>query len=363
MEDKLRLPKNIKQVGERDDLYRIYLEDYVYTFIKKMNNRMVDRPKVGILIGKSAVIDGVKCRFINGALIVDELWSDKGEIQFTAAAWKAVEEDIQKFFPNSSICGWFVKGDDEYKLDFIVLKQIHRAAFPNDESLLYLCRGDDFSFWIGAGDNVSSIQGYYIYYERNEEMQNYMVETGGTSPVEVVVQDAAIQNFRSIMQEKKDEAGQRENKKMYRLCVGLAIVVLALGLNTWLDKQNTPNTNTPVAATPSPSAETTTDIYIDRIPGNVETQGETYSEFASETDASIPSTDGESIAQSAADTNGKEDATDVSTSKTYIIKPGDTLIYISIDYYGTTGMVQAICELNEIENPNAIFVGQKIKLP
>ena len=47
----------------------------------------------------------------------------------------------------------------------------------------------------------------------------------------------------------------------------------------------------------------------------------------------------------------------------YEVKPGDTLIYISVSVYGTTDMVSKIFELNEIDDPNAIAIGQKIQLP
>ena len=32
MEENRKLPRNIRQIGERDSLYRIYIEDYVDTF-------------------------------------------------------------------------------------------------------------------------------------------------------------------------------------------------------------------------------------------------------------------------------------------------------------------------------------------
>ena len=48
---------------------------------------------------------------------------------------------------------------------------------------------------------------------------------------------------------------------------------------------------------------------------------------------------------------------------TYTIKKGDTLTAISIAQYGTDEMVQAICDLNQIKDPDDIRFGQKILLP
>ena len=52
-----------------------------------------------------------------------------------------------------------------------------------------------------------------------------------------------------------------------------------------------------------------------------------------------------------------------STPVTYTIKKGDTLTAISIAQYGTDEMVQAICDLNQIKDPDDIRFGQKILLP
>lgn len=47
----------------------------------------------------------------------------------------------------------------------------------------------------------------------------------------------------------------------------------------------------------------------------------------------------------------------------YVIQKGDTLIGISFRQYGTDTRVQEICDLNKIENPDNIRIGQKILLP
>lgn len=47
----------------------------------------------------------------------------------------------------------------------------------------------------------------------------------------------------------------------------------------------------------------------------------------------------------------------------YVIQKGDTLIGISFRQYGTDARVQEICDLNKIENPDNIRIGQKILLP
>ena len=47
----------------------------------------------------------------------------------------------------------------------------------------------------------------------------------------------------------------------------------------------------------------------------------------------------------------------------HVVEEGDTLMQISIDAYGTIRMVEEICELNGITDPDKIVAGQKLKMP
>ena len=57
---------------------------------------------------------------------------------------------------------------------------------------------------------------------------------------------------------------------------------------------------------------------------------------------------------------GSGSGSDPDTSKTYIVVSGDTLSAIA-RRFGTT--VDAICKLNNISNPNVIYVGQVLNIP
>jgi LysM repeat protein len=47
----------------------------------------------------------------------------------------------------------------------------------------------------------------------------------------------------------------------------------------------------------------------------------------------------------------------------YTVQSGDTLISISLKFYGTSGMVERIMEFNNITDPNLIVSGKSIQLP
>ena len=68
------VPKNIRQIGQAGENYRIYMEDYAYTFLKKKAgavNEGQDGGCLAVLTGESKWIGGVTYIFIRGALAVE----------------------------------------------------------------------------------------------------------------------------------------------------------------------------------------------------------------------------------------------------------------------------------------------------
>ena len=48
-----RLPKNIRQIGERDDIVRVYVEDYVNTYLKRLFPVGGQDLRAGLLLGNT----------------------------------------------------------------------------------------------------------------------------------------------------------------------------------------------------------------------------------------------------------------------------------------------------------------------
>ena len=62
-----RLPKNIRQIGDCKGKQKIYLEDYVYTYLKKLSADSASG-KAAILLGQYNWADGIAYFFLRGAL-------------------------------------------------------------------------------------------------------------------------------------------------------------------------------------------------------------------------------------------------------------------------------------------------------
>ena len=63
-----KLPKNIRQIGERDQVLKLYVEDYVNTYLKQLRPPKGSDLRVGLLLGSREIHEDVPYVFVDGAL-------------------------------------------------------------------------------------------------------------------------------------------------------------------------------------------------------------------------------------------------------------------------------------------------------
>ena len=68
-----KLPKNIRQIGERDQIVKLYVEDYVNTYLKRLYPAGGQELRVGLLLGGMEFNDGTPYIFIDGALEMEDV--------------------------------------------------------------------------------------------------------------------------------------------------------------------------------------------------------------------------------------------------------------------------------------------------
>ena len=72
----MEAPRNIRQIGDIEDSLRLYIEDYVMTFMGKQKRR--GAAALGALLGIQGETDGVPCVFIRGAVLAEEIAARTG---------------------------------------------------------------------------------------------------------------------------------------------------------------------------------------------------------------------------------------------------------------------------------------------
>lgn len=416
-----QLPRNVRQIGMTDQNYRIYIEDYVYTFLGRVaaagENKEEKERCLAVFVGETKWNAGTGYLFIRGAVLVSGEEISQEHVEFTDAMWQQIHEDAEKYFEGEEIVGWFLGGRMQPMEVTEMLLRIHLKHFGGEKVLMLMDPAEkEEAFFRYENSFMVKQSGFYIYYEKNPQMQNYMIEKSPelSVPQEEEVHDDAVRAFRQIIQKKHSdhskEDGGRTSVFSYAATACLALAVLTVGVQFYQNYSNsnktpqevtetastvikeektdmkptvtqmtkiteTPKVTTEPKASATPRAEETvkptpTSAMAQKIsptPGN-RTESEIYreesddrkaeqrvrQELASETEVASESS-GTAGAGAAETTSG--------TGNSYVIKPGDTLYQISITKYGTMEKVAEICQANGLTEDEIIYPGQIIVLP
>ena len=346
------LPKNIRQVGDTNGRERIYLEDYVGTFLKKYFSAPEGR--AAMLFGEFKWADGISYFFIRSAAAIHTMEPAPDHLVFDDAVWTEVHDVMEKYFKNQQILGWALSlpGYGEDLNEQII--RAHLNHFGGNDKTLFRVNGQEKeeTFSTYEGGTLRSMGGFYIYYEKNPEMQNYMINTrkeNGVTPSEVV-EDRAAKNFRSAVREKIEYKEQHQSSAFaYITSAVLVLIVLVIGITTVnnFDKmkavQNSLETLSETVGVGQADAKTRTET------------AETAKNNAKEASGTVKKAEGTTTSETS---DGQ-----LSDQDYYVVQKGETLAGISQKLYGDTSHVKAICKMNGLSDGNLIYIGQKLLLP
>ncbi len=351
------LPKNIRQIGMPMGNRRIYIEDYVMTYLTGLANPGSTFARGAILIGECVKGTQGEAIFVSGALPAQNLELDLEESSFDGETWSCIYQEVKTYFPDLEVVGWFLSrmGFSTAVNDMIV--QLHMDNFAGADKILYIMDAleHEDAFYMTEGEGLRRQSGYYIYYARNEAMQNYMIETKSYDEPQELSEverkdEAVIRNYRKIMDERVRTARvERLNRKLYGLCAALTIAILALGVAVFsnyrmLEKMEVVLAENGVLLTDHSAALAENENgYLEdettkRENHETPTQRDTVSKQNSRTAmANIP--------------------------QYYTVQTGDTLSSISFKMYNSVGYVAELMEANGLGETDAIHEGDRILIP
>ena len=258
-----RIPRNIRQIGLADENYRIYLEDYVYTFLNKQAEKSQEKAgHVAVLMGETKWSKGVSYLFVYGALTVEDMEASAEHIDFTEEIWERIYEEKTKYFPDDEIVGWFFAGSQASGELPDVFTRAHLKHFGGEKVLMLMDVSErEEAFFRYENDHMIKQRGYYIFYEKNLQMQTYMIEKNQGVQVDVPDEaaDKAVRTFRKIIQEKKEEKSQEAEGKTsvfsYAATACLALAVLTVGVSFYRGYNGIPQSETGVQQSQETSAK------------------------------------------------------------------------------------------------------------
>ena len=413
-----KLPKNIRQIGERDQVVKLYIEDYVNTYLKRLYPAGGQDLRVGLLLGEIRTEDGVPFLFIDGAMEMEQVTRDGEKVEFTEEAWKKAYQVMEQMFPHRSVQGWFLCGAPGCALSPLDYWKQHGQYFSGKNQLMYLNSGleGEEAIYTASEDGFYKLRGYSIYYERNQMMQDYMVSRKDARRVESGTRDMVIQDFRDRMEERRQSVGHARSTigLLGGTCSVLAVLVLAGGLVMFGNYRKMKDMESVIASVmpysyagqgsdgelevesvPGEVYPTLADIVIDPAVGNDEG---TAADSSAEGNGAQEGADGSSAVGNAAAANagGAVAGSEASGSPNegnstlhggnagasadagtpaaapvqipadavkHVVQEGETLYGICMEQYHSMAQIPQICAWNQLADENHISVGQELYLP
>lgn len=388
----IRRPKNIKQIGDVSSDKKIYIEDYAFTYINSIAYNSPQEEQAGVLLGELAKEGNERCVFVKGvikAALGDT--SDTG-IYFNENIWNKIYSDTEKYFPDLSVVGWFAVMPEVTDERMARLKKLHLDNFAGNMKTLYLVDTveKEEHFYLYENGTLKRQKGYVCFYERNYEMQEYMLERSEKKSCEDASDDRVIRNIRNVIREKEELKEQRKSGSfMYGVSAFLVVVIIVIGINLMNNYEKMRRLNQSVDNLMNQlegnerggqdeddngvrDAEASGDISVDgnaikvnRLSGDVypleENSTSDKTERETETDNNAASETTQAISESETDASVSSVKTD--SYSMYTVKQGDTLMGICKRYYGTTTKYQEVMQYNGLDDSDMLYIGQQIKLP
>lgn len=388
----IRRPKNIKQIGDVSSDKKIYIEDYAFTYINSIAYNSPQEEQAGVLLGELAKEGNERCVFVKGvikAALGDT--SDTG-IYFNENIWNKIYSDTEKYFPDLSVVGWFAVMPEVTDERMARLKKLHLDNFAGNMKTLYLVdtAEKEEHFYLYENGTLKRQKGYVCFYERNYEMQEYMLERSEKKSCEDASDDRVIRNIRNVIREKEELKEQRKSGSfMYGVSAFLVVVIIVIGINLMNNYEKMRRLNQSVDNLMNQlegnerggqdgddngvhDSEASGDISVDgnaikvnRLSGDVypleenSTSDKTERETVSDNNAASETT--QAISESETDASVSSVKTD--SYSMYTVKQGDTLMGICKRYYGTTTKYQEVMQYNGLDDSDMLYIGQQIKLP
>ena len=371
-----QLPKNVRQIGNVSDSSKIYVEDYVDTFFNQLCDKAEQEIKGAFLVGEIVQEEDQDYIYVYGAIRMKDLEIKGKDLIVGEQVWKNACETCKQYFGNAELLGWFITGDELPAEINHNINKIHQKYFTREKSLFITknIRDREEKFYIYKYRNLMECAGHYVYYEKNVEMQNYMISTRkriGFTPSEII-EDKVTKNFRSIIREKEEKNEQQSsNRLVYVASTFLVLVLVIIGvtmMNNYEKIKNIPS-STEGENEYSPNEEDdVVEAVGDKVTADIpEEDNEEPQEDRVEDETDTPEEPQED--EPVSDEPDENQTTDLPDQpvqeepESYIVEKGDTLESISIKKYGNTLRIDEICELNDLEDGNLIFIGQKLLLP
>ena len=352
--EKFEIPKNVKQIGGVDNFLKVYIEDYVYTYLKQYAISNESKNKYCILVGKIHKNQIEKIIVIKGVIRCNIKASSDDTSIIQDRIKMFIEEERKIYYPELEMVGWMHATDEDLKRVFEHDKLFHRINFSGSNKILLLANYEEDSeeLYCFRDNTLVKVQGFYIYYEKNKQMQNYMQD----NKIESDFQTKKVSDYKSrtIITTKpnliKNDKSQIASKMVSNLGFAMLImcVIMGFGMIKSLEKINDVESKVTFL----------NEGYV-MLQEKVNNQEGTQA-VTNPADEEKQIANGQENAQISATSNNSQNQNKFTK---YIVKEGDNLNKISFLHYNTIDNAKKIMNANNLSSSDKIYVGQELIIP
>lgn len=384
------LPKNIRQIGSPVGHTKVYIEDYVITFLSSLSTDRNTYVRGAILFGEKKNIENDTIIYIKGAVEGQNLELDLDETVFDDEVWREIYQQKDRLFPGLEVIGWAL-----LRMGFSVrlndkIKKTHFENFPGDGKVLYMI--DDLeqedAFYVYRGQDLVRQSGYYIYYDKNPMMQEYLIERRQSMEesenyekmMENMRDEKLIRQFREKVSRKTKSNRRRGRFRTLSTAAAVAVMMIMGGSMYYYAQQDQSiNFHEVINGAVNTMGKGVKDQISEKDPVTEKSSEKTTERMVTKELGTAVSSEKKKVTTSIpkkttvkTTTNTAAKTTTATAKKTkvskykyykYTVKKGETLASISRKVYGTQNLVKRIKEANALTNKNQIYPGQKLIIP
>ncbi len=303
--------------------------------------------------------------FVRGAVEVTNAAVFTDRIAFTEETWPIANSIAGRFFPDMRIVGWYLNSTAITDEHMDIINRADKSSFGSEDNIFILMNPDSGSeaVYEKGRQGLRKAEGYSVYFERNEAMQNYLSEVRDEHVARREDTDEASGRYRQLVNDKGGvPRSTRINLSLiYGFCMLLIIVVLVIGINS-INSYDKVKDKVQEATGQVADRETDgpTKTPVEEATGDVTTEAPTTEAPTTET----PTTETPATEAPATEAPTTEAPTEDPYTY-YEVKAGDSLYGICQSVYGVQSneYVQAIRDANPDVNFGELLPGIRLRIP
>ncbi len=152
------------------------LRGYIFESAAGESQRTTGR---GDFTGELLKLEDENAVFVSGAVQMKEVKTNGNDIEITDEIMKEAKEEAARFFPGMPDRWMGIIEDGSPMSRNREVKRIQEKEFAEEWNLFLWknAREQEEVFYAYKFGEIMQMGGHYIYYEKNPEMQNYMINT------------------------------------------------------------------------------------------------------------------------------------------------------------------------------------------